>query len=315
MKLNHLEERAAAYGAGALSDHELLASLLGERAAKSLMSASGGLQQLRKWSYDEILTLGCVARSKALALFALLEAGARCCEDVKDAQGPLDSPEKVYDLFKGECSALKVECFWVLCLDRKNRLIRKEKVTIGTATNTLVNPGEVLRYALIHSATAIICVHNHPSGDPTPSRKDIAVTRCLRQAAMHLGVNFVDHIIVGRKDRDPKKNGFFSFDDSKEAEREQKELRRKWLEIGRRLKENPNKQVKVRCVDGTKSHKGTVTPEGDVKQGELYRLQEVVDLGENEVGLTILEKPIFARSSGKQICWKANRFELLAELL
>lgn len=311
MKLNHLEERAAAYGAGALSDQELLASLLGERSAKTLMSASGGLQQLRKWSYDEILTLGCVARSKALALFALLEAGARCCDDEKEVPAAMDGAEAVYQTFKAECSSLKVECFWVLCLDRKNRLIKKVRVTSGTAKNTLVDTGEVFRHALIHSATAIVCVHNHPSGDPTPSRADIAVTRELRQASMHLGVDFLDHIIVGRKNRDPQRTGFFSFTYFEKAEREQKVLRRKWLEVGRWLKENPNKQVKVRCVDGTKANEGTVTPEGELNQGEVYSLREVVELSENGFGLTILEKPIFVESSGKKMYWKANRFELL----
>jgi DNA repair protein RadC len=87
-------------------------------------------------------------------------------------------------------------------------------VTSGTVTSSLVHPREVFREAIKNNATAIIAVHNHPSGDPTPSQADIHVTRQLNQAAQILQIDFLDHIILGRREIDPLKQGFYSFNDA-----------------------------------------------------------------------------------------------------
>jgi len=103
------------------------------------------------------------------------------------------------------------ESFWVICLNRKNRARARHLVTLGTQTNSLVHPREVFRPAIMSNACAIICVHNHPSGDPSPSAADIQVTRQLREASKHVGIDLVDHVILGDKDEDPQGLGYYSF--------------------------------------------------------------------------------------------------------
>jgi len=99
----------------------------------------------------------------------------------------------------------------VLCLNRKNRLLKQVEITSGTATSALAHPREVFRAAIRESATAVVCVHNHPSGDPAPSAPDIHVTRQLREAAKAVDIELVDHVIVGRMAADPLGRGYFSF--------------------------------------------------------------------------------------------------------
>jgi DNA repair protein RadC len=106
---------------------------------------------------------------------------------------------------------LEVEKFWVLCLNRKNRLKKLVEVTSGTATAALAHPREVFRSAVQHGATAIACVHNHPSGDPAPSCADVQITRQLREAAKALDIELLDHVVVGNAAADPAGMGFYSF--------------------------------------------------------------------------------------------------------
>ena len=107
-----------------------------------------------------------------------------------------------------------MEKVWTLCLDRKNRLIRKEIVTSGTATGSLVHPREVFRPAIRHGATAIIMAHNHPSGDTTPSSADLAVTKKIKEAAKCIDLEFHDHVIIGEKQNCPNNLGYYSFSEA-----------------------------------------------------------------------------------------------------
>ena len=107
-----------------------------------------------------------------------------------------------------------MEKVWVLCLDRKNKLLRFENITTGTATGSLVHPREVFRPAIRWGATAIILAHNHPSGDPTPSSSDLKVTQKISEAARHLGIDFHDHVIIGEPSNCPAGIGYYSFADS-----------------------------------------------------------------------------------------------------
>jgi DNA repair protein RadC len=106
---------------------------------------------------------------------------------------------------------LQVEKFWVLCLNRKNRLLKRVELTSGTATAALAHPREIFRTAVRESATAIVCAHNHPSGDPAPSAPDLHVTRLIREAAKTVDVDFIDHVILGRPEADPLNKGYYSF--------------------------------------------------------------------------------------------------------
>lgn len=126
--------------------------------------------------------------------------------------GKMDSPETVFDYMKGGFDEFpEQEHFYVLLLNRKNGIKGRSLVTVGTATSSLVHPREVFRPAVAASAASIIAVHNHPSGDPSPSSADIQVTRQLREAAKVMAIELLDHIVIGDKENDPRGQGFYSF--------------------------------------------------------------------------------------------------------
>jgi DNA repair protein RadC len=103
------------------------------------------------------------------------------------------------------------EAFYVIVLNRKNKPMGRHRVTVGTATAALAHPREVFRIAVMASATAIICVHNHPSGDPAPSAADVQITRLLREASQTLEIQLLDHVIIGNPIDDPLGRGYYSF--------------------------------------------------------------------------------------------------------
>ena len=111
--------------------------------------------------------------------------------------GVFKNADDVFGAFELPVKGLTVEKFWVLCLNRKNRLLRQHEATSGTASSSLVHPREVFREAIRAGASAVICVHNHPSGDPDPSPEDIDVTRRLIDAGRLIGIPLLDHVIVG----------------------------------------------------------------------------------------------------------------------
>lgn len=131
----------------------------------------------------------------------------------------LDCPQKVVQYLERYIESIEdydpeVEHFFVINTDIKNNPKSVRIVTKGTATASLVHPREVFRIAVKESAGAIIAAHNHPSGDPHPSRSDIEVTKTLREAGKVLGIQLLDHVVIGRKAADPKGIGFYSFCDS-----------------------------------------------------------------------------------------------------
>jgi DNA repair protein RadC len=216
------QERLEQHGAKALSDSELLAMILrsGPKGvdvltmSSQLIETAGSLSNLLRWSAEDFQQIHGIGKVKSLQLIAVMDFARRILKE-DDHQVPLfDSPEVVQIHFQNAIAGLEVEKFWACCLDRKNRLIRQVEVTSGTATSSLVHPREVFREAIRLSASAIIAVHNHPSGDPAPSRADIQVTRQLREAAKIIGIDLLDHIIVGQRTRDPQGIGFYSFNEA-----------------------------------------------------------------------------------------------------
>lgn len=126
----------------------------------------------------------------------------------------LDTPEKAYHYMQGafdECPMQ--EAFYVIALNRKNRPLGRYRATIGTATASLVHPREVFQPLVLAGASAFIASHNHPSGDPTPSRADIAITKRLAEAARVMDINLLDHVIIGDRKADPLHCGYYSFSD------------------------------------------------------------------------------------------------------
>lgn len=216
------QERLEQLGAGALSDTELLAMLLrsGVRGvnvlavAQRLIADAGSLAALVKWTDTDFRRLKGIGRVKALQLITVMEIARRVLASETAPEPVLNRPDLVLAHFQSIVAGLAVEKFWVLCLNRKNRLIKLVEITSGTATSSLAHPREVYRAAIRQGATAIVCVHNHPSGDPAPSAADVQVTRQLRDAAKAVDIELLDHVIVGRATADPLHRGYYSFRES-----------------------------------------------------------------------------------------------------
>lgn len=213
------QERLKQFGAAALSDTELLAMLLrsGTRGqdvltlAARLVGEAGSLAGLVSWHEKDFRRLKGIGPIKALQLVTVMEVARRVIGQQAGEEPLLNSAELIAAYTQPFVSGLEVEKFWVLCLNRKNRLIKRVELTSGTATSTLAHPREVYRVAVRESAAAIVCVHNHPSGDPAPSSPDLNITRMLREAGKAVDIALLDHVIVGRRGADPAGRGYFSF--------------------------------------------------------------------------------------------------------
>ena len=215
------QERLEKLGAGALSDSELLAMLLRSGTqghdvltlSNRLISEAGSLAGLIQWREADFKKLKGIGHIKALQLITVMEIARRILAQSGDpSPTPLiDSADKAAEFFRPHVHGLVVEKFWVLCLTRRNRLIKCIELTSGTATNTLAHPRAVFREAIKESAAAVLCDHNHPSGDPTPSSADIKMTRQLRDAAQTVDIPLLDHVILGRTAADPGGLGHYSF--------------------------------------------------------------------------------------------------------
>ncbi len=201
-------EKAERHGCETLADAELLAIFIrtgvpGKNAlqvARDLLRDCGGFAELARCSPKEIRRLGKgIGPAKSLEMAAAFEIGNRLAKG-KSISPLLDTPQRVFDAFGKEFMALRQESLRVLLLDAKLRLIRAEEITRGSVSECMAHPREIFRQAMIHSAYAVVVLHNHPSGDPAPSAADIRITRSLREAASLLQINLIDHIILGSPD-------------------------------------------------------------------------------------------------------------------
>ena len=205
-----------------MSDRELLAILLRSGTAKfdvltladRIISEAGSLAGLVRWDISDFRKIPGIGKIKALQLSVFIEIAKRIAEGNRLNNLILDDPQKVWNLLHLEAISESVEKVWVLCLDRKNRVLRKEKISSGTATGSLVHPREVFRPAIRWGASAIILAHNHPSGDPSPSASDLEVTRKISVAAKQLDIDFHDHVIIGEPSNSPTGCGYYSFSDN-----------------------------------------------------------------------------------------------------
>jgi len=200
-------ERLAQHGAESLSNADLLAILLrtglrGQSAvsvAEQLLSRFGRLDNLARASLAEIRSVRGIGLDKAIAVKAAFTLAQRMARDMAAESPLLDTPERVADLLREDNRLYEVECFQVVLLNTRRRLMRVEKLSQGTLDTLLVHPREVFRAAIAAGAAAIVVAHNHPSGDPTPSEQDIKVTRDLIRAGQLLKIEVVDHVILGRR--------------------------------------------------------------------------------------------------------------------
>jgi DNA repair protein RadC len=200
-------ERLEALGAEALSDAELLALLLrtGGRGADALAVASqllavhGGLSALARAGGRGLAGTAGIGPAKSATLRASLELGRRLAARRLEAGRPIRGPADVFRHFHPHLRHAAQERFLVVLLDGRHRVLRQELVSQGTLTASLVHPREVFRPALRESAAALVLVHNHPSGDPTPSREDREITERLMKAGEILGIPVLDHVVVAER--------------------------------------------------------------------------------------------------------------------
>lgn len=198
-------ERLIREGAGALTDLELLAILLrtgtatgsAMELAAALLGCFGSLRALVQASVEELSTIRGVGPAKAAMLKAALELGRRIASGSDEMRPVIRSPEDAACLVMEEMRHLDREHFRALLLNTKNQVIARDVISIGTLNSSAVHPRELFKNAIKRNAAAVILVHNHPSGDPTPSREDLEVTMRLVEAGRIIGIEVLDHLIIG----------------------------------------------------------------------------------------------------------------------
>ncbi len=199
-------ERLARLGAGALSDAELLAILLrvGTNGANvlqlayQLLAECGGWAGLQLLDFNDLCQRHGIGTSKAASIKAALEIGRRLARSGIDERFPIRSPADVATLLMVEMSHLDQEHLRTILLDTKNRVQQINTVYIGSLNSATIRVGEVFKEAVRRNSAGIIVVHNHPSGEATPSMDDIEVTRQLVAAGRLLDIELIDHLIIGR---------------------------------------------------------------------------------------------------------------------
>ncbi len=204
-------ERLVSKGPAALSSIELIAILLGSgtkkrsvlELASDLLRHFGTLETLADASLQELKVVPGIGEAKAIQLQAAFALWKRTL--VTNGERPvIDSPAKAFAHIQPDIQDEKTEVLSVMLRDARKTLVHKEIIARGTLTQVLMHPREVFCSAIRHRAHSVIVAHNHPSGDPTPSEKDVEVTSVLRTAGLVIGIPLVDHLIIGR-------SGFFSF--------------------------------------------------------------------------------------------------------
>lgn len=200
-------ERMMQYGASSLSNAELLAILLrtgtasqsAVHIAERVLSQTGGLKGLTDSTIETLVQIKGVGPAKAIQVLAGVELGRRISRLMPDERLAIRSPQDAAEFMMDELQHLTQEHFVCLFLNTKNEVIGKETIFVGSLNASIVHPREIFRKAIQRASAAIICLHNHPSGDPTPSAEDRHVTRRLREAGRIVGIEVLDHIIIGEQ--------------------------------------------------------------------------------------------------------------------
>jgi DNA repair protein RadC len=198
-------ERMQQFGAQALSNAELLAILLrtgtyaesAVRLAQKVLIEAGSLRNLVDMNREQLMTIKGIGSAKALQIQASIELGRRLARTSMSDTITIRSPQDVSTYLMEDLRYLQKEHFVCLFLNTKNHVIGQETLSMGSLNASIVHPREVFRAAIKRSSASIICVHNHPSGDPTPSPEDIQMTARLVEAGQIIGIEVLDHIILG----------------------------------------------------------------------------------------------------------------------
>jgi DNA repair protein RadC len=201
-------ERMMQYGAEALSHAELLAILLRTGShqesaihlAQRIMNKVGSIRNLVDLSIDELKQIKGIGSAKAVQLKAGIELGQRLARARMSDTVTIRSPRDAMDLLGEQLRYLQKEHFVCLFLNTKNHVIAQETLSMGSLNASIVHPREIFRAAIKCSSASIVCAHNHPSGDPTPSPEDISLTSRLVEAGHIIGIEVLDHVIIGDGD-------------------------------------------------------------------------------------------------------------------
>jgi DNA repair protein RadC len=207
-------ERLVEHGADALSHAELVAILLrtglkGANAVdigKALLAKFGSLQALARASLEDLQTVKGIGRDKAVTLVAAFTLARKMAEELRREAPVLDTPDAVANLMREDTRLRTVETFQILLLNTRRRLIDVVKISDGTLDTILVHPRDVFKPAIAANAAAVVLLHNHPSGEATPSEADIKVTRDLIRAGQLLKIEVLDHVILGRATQERPKD-------------------------------------------------------------------------------------------------------------
>jgi DNA repair protein RadC len=200
-------ERLLHYGAGALSSGELLAIILRTgvrdenviRVAQRLLASFGNLAGLAQANTAELMSEKGLGPAKVAQLKAALELGRRMLIQSPDERPQVRSPADAANLVMSEMALLEQENLRVMLLDTKNRVLDTPTIYVGSLNTSLIRVGELFREAIRANCASLIVLHNHPSGDPTPSPEDVAVTRQIVEAGKLLDVEVLDHLIIGQQ--------------------------------------------------------------------------------------------------------------------
>jgi DNA repair protein RadC len=198
-------ERMMRLGPSALRSDELLAIVMQSggksstvfELASSVLGTVGDIYGLVDVQVEELMNIPGIGRGKALQIAACVELGRRITRKPADVRLQIRSAHDAAEYVMDRMRHLKKEHFMILHLDTKHRLVGEETCSVGSLDASIVHPREIFRSAIRKSASAILCLHNHPSGDPTPSREDIVVTKRLCESGRILGIDVLDHIVVG----------------------------------------------------------------------------------------------------------------------
>lgn len=209
-------ERLFNYGANNLSNEELISIILKTGSKKysvkevslKLLEEIKDITKLNDIGISSLMKIDGIGRVKAIELKAALELGRRVYYNNKNIEKiKFNNPITVYEYFKDIFYGKKQEFFYCVYLDTKGNYIDKKCLFIGTINNSVIHPREIFKEAYLLSANGIICVHNHPSGDSSPSKEDILVTKKLQELGIIHGIKILDHIIIGN-------NNYYSFNDN-----------------------------------------------------------------------------------------------------
>ncbi|WP_227752118.1 RadC family protein [Viridibacillus arvi] len=198
-------ERLKRQGAESLSSQELIAILLRTgtkeesvlHIANRVLTSFEQLHELKHAAIEEITSVKGIGEAKAIQLLAAIELGRRMSQQRIEDRYTIRSPQDAATYLMADMTALLQEHFVVLFLNVKNQIIHKQTIFIGSLNASIVHPREIFREAVKRSAASLVCAHNHPSGNPAPSPEDIEVTKRIQEAGYIIGIELLDHVIIG----------------------------------------------------------------------------------------------------------------------